>query len=323
MQRRIVLFVLAGTIAIGLVATAQAGVTYTVGDVFVAIGNGQVNEYTPSGVFVQNMNNGTGNFYTTGMAFDSAGNLYVTNFNSTISKFDNSGNLVNAAWVTGQTNNESISMPGGLFPALVGDASQNTIGQYSSAGGAAINTYTVQIEDRGTDWVDLQANGKTVYYTSEGTTIFSYDISTATQNAPFATGLTGPVYALRGISSGPLAGYVLVANSANALLLNPSGVIATVYVLPGNGGIDFALNLDPTGTAFWTADLATGNVWEVRISDGAILQQWNSGFGGQTAGLAVFGEAGQGGSTPEPDTLVLFGSAVIGMAGVLRRKINL
>lgn len=161
MQRRMMLFVLAGTIAIGLVATAQAGVTYTVGDVFVAIGNGQVNEYTPSGVFVQNMNNGTGNTYTTGMAFDSAANLYVTNFNSTTSKFDNSGNLVNAAWVTGQANNESISMPGGAFPALIGDASLSTIKQYNSSG-VLLNNYTVQIEDRGTDWVDLLANGKTV-----------------------------------------------------------------------------------------------------------------------------------------------------------------
>lgn len=126
---------------------------------------------------------------------------------------------------------------------------------------------------------------------------------------------------MREIGTGPLAGYVLVADSSNALLLNPSGVIATVYVLPGNGGEDFALNLDPTGTAFWTADLATGNVWEVRISDGAILQQWNPGAGGQTAGLAVFGEIGQGGSTPEPGTLVLLGSGILGLASKFRKKL--
>jgi len=322
MQRRVTLIVLAATLALALAATAQAGTTYQLGDVFVAVGNGLVNEYTPAGVFVQTMNNGTGNAYTTGMAFDSSANLYVTNFNTTTSKFDSSGNLVNAAWVTGQTNNESIAMPGGAFPALIGDASRNTIGQYNNSG-TLINTYTVQTENRGTDWVDLLPNGKTVYYTSEGSTIFSYDISTSTQNAPFATGLPGgAAYALRGITSGSFAGYVLVADSTAALLINPSGVIATVYNLPGNAGADFALNLDPTGTAFWTADLASGTVWEVRISDGAILEQWNPGFGGTTAGLAVFGEKGQGG-TPEPGTLVLFGSAVIGMAGVLRRKINL
>jgi hypothetical protein len=319
MHHRVTLFVLAGTLALGLAVTAQAGTSYQLGDVFVAIGNGQVNEYTPAGVFVQNLNDASGSSYTTGMAFDASGNLYVTNFSTgSASKFDNSGNLLNTNWVTGQSNPESIAMPGGMFPALIGDASRNTIGQYNSSG-TLINTYTVQTQNRGTDWVDLLPDGKTAYYTSEGSTIFSYNIGTSTQNSPFATGLPGvAAYALRAITSGTYAGYVLVADSSNALLLNPSGVIATVYTLPGNAGADFALNLDTTGTAFWTADLATGLVWEVRISDGAILEQWNPGFGGTTAGLAVFGEKGQGG-TPEPGTLILLGSGIVGLGARFRK----
>jgi hypothetical protein len=320
MQSRATLFVLAVTLALGIAVVAQAGTLYQSGDVFVSIGNGQVNEYRPDGTFVQNLNDGSGSL-TTGMAFDASGNLYVTNFIAgSISRFDNSGNNLLTNWVTGQTNPESISMVNGAFPALVGDAGRTTIAQYSSSGGL-LNTYTVASGPRGTDWVDLLPNGNTVLYTSEGTQIYSYNLIGG-QNTPFATGLPGAAaYALREITSGTFAGYVLVADSSAALLLTPSGAIMTVYNLPGNTGSDFALNLDPTGNFFWTADAGSGEVWEVDIATGAIMEHWNSGFPISTFGLAVFGEHGQG-TTPEPGTLIMFGSGVLGLAGIIRRKMN-
>lgn len=298
---------------LGLAASAQAG-NFQIGDVFAAVGNGQVEVFTPTGTLVQTLNDGTGSTYTAGMAFDTLGNLYVTNFSlGTISEFNNSGTLVNANFITGQVNNESISTEAGKFPILVGDAGQNKINQYNSSGGL-INSFTVAIQNRGTDWVDLQPNDKTVLYTSEGSSILSYDISTNTQNANFANGLPGAAaYALRDILGGTFAGDVLVADSSNALLLDPSGNIIKTYNLPGNSGIDFALNLDPSGNAFWTADLGTGTVWEVNIATGAIMEQWNTGFPDFTGGLAVFGEAGQGGGTPEPATLFLMGSGLLGL----------
>ena len=116
---------------------------YTPGDVFVAIGSGEVQEFTPTGVLVQTLNDTTGSTYTAGMAFDIQGNLYVTNFSlGMISEFDINGNLINANFVsgTGQVTPESISLPGGQFPAIVGDADfhdQNgngIISQYDSTG---------------------------------------------------------------------------------------------------------------------------------------------------------------------------------------------
>jgi hypothetical protein len=89
------------------------------------------------------------------------------------------------------------------------------------------------------------------------------------------------------------------------------------YNLPGNGGGDFSLNLDPSGTAFWTADFATGTVWEVNIATGAILEQWNSGSG-STFGVSVFGEKGT--ITPEPASLLLVGTGLAGLAAKLRKK---
>jgi hypothetical protein len=308
-------------LVMGLAVAAQAGSTYVLGDVFAAVGNGTVLEFTPSGALVQTLNTGLGGF-TTGMAFDSSSNLYVTNFSvGSITKFDNMGNIVLPnPWTAGMSNPESISpSPNGAFPFLVGDAGTNLIRQFNSSG-ALVNSWTVARGPRGTDWVDLQPDLKTVYYTSESTQIYSFNISTNTQNAPLITGLPGAAaFALRTVLTGPFAGDVLVADSSNALLVNSGGIVMT-YTLPGNGGGDFSLNLDPTGTSFWTGDFTTGNVWEVNIATGAIEQQWNTGTGGNTLfGLTVFGEKGFS-PVPEPGTLVMFGSGAIGLAGLLRRK---
>jgi hypothetical protein len=48
------------------------------------------------------------------------------------------------------------------------------------------------------------------------------------------------------VLTGPFARDVLVADCSNALLVNSGGIVKT-YVLPGNGGGDFALNLDSRG----------------------------------------------------------------------------
>ena len=306
-------FALVALCSLGLTVPALAS-NFQVGDVFAAIGNGQVDVFTPTGTLVQTLNDGTGSTFTAGMAFDNLGNLYVTNFSiGTVSEFDKTGALVNANFITGQVNNESIATEVGKFPILVGDAGQNKINQYNSSG-VLVNSFTVATQNRGTDWVDLQPDNKTVLYTSEGSSVLSFNISTNTQNANFANGLPGvAAYALREIQTGPFAGDVLVADSSNALLLNSAGGIIMTYNLPGNSGVDFALNLDPSGTDFWTADLGSGEVWELNIASGNILEQWNTGFPGTTGGLAVFGEAGQGTGTPEPATLFLLGSGLLGL----------
>ncbi|MDP9037641.1 MAG: PEP-CTERM sorting domain-containing protein [Acidobacteriota bacterium] len=284
------------------------------GYVAVATGNSTVKVFAPNGTLFETLNDASGSTYTTGMTFDNAGDLFVTNFSTnTVSKFNANGTLASSNYLsTGSTPESILINQAGSF--LVAGPGSATIKAFSSAG-VLTQTYNVQGGNGtgGTDWIDLAANQSTVLYDGEGTEILSYDLTTHTQNAAFATGLASSVFALRIIPAGAMAGDVLAADSAHAILLNSSGVIIKTYNLPGNNGTDFALNLDPNGTSFWTAD-TSGNVWEVDIATGTILQSWNSGSS-STFGLAVAGELTAGGPpptnvTPEPGSLALLGTGL-------------
>ena len=317
MRRSIILAV--GEILISSIGWAG---TLTMGDVFVAVGSGQVKEFTPSGTLVQTLNDGTGSTFTTGMAFDASGNLYVTNFSSTtVSKFNADGTLASSAFLTGYTTPESILVDAaGEF--FVGGNGTATIAKYAATGGAPIQTFAVAGGNGTghTDWIDLAADQHTMLYDGEGTAIHSYNLTTQTENALFATAPNASVFAFRIIPGGTDAGDVLAADSTHAILLSSTGALLQTYALSGNGGEDFALNLDPNGTDFWTSDAATGNIWEVNIATGAIDHQFLSGSPGTTFGLAVNGEITAsgpptGGATPEPGTvsLIMFGLAGFGL----------
>ncbi len=316
------------SILLAITAAVALGSPITTGDVLVAVGNSQVKVFDQTGTLLQTLNDASGTPFTTGMVFDGSGNLYVTNFTTdTISKFDSNGNLIASTWATSNNTPESILVnAAGNF--LVGGPGANVINEYTAAGGSPSVSFTVQGGNGtgGTDWTDLEANQTTLLYDGEGTEILSYNLATKTQNPPFATGLPGSpsVYEFRIIPTGTLAGDVLAADSSEAILLNASGAVIQTYTLPGNEDGDFALNLDPDGTDFWTADSFSGNVWEVNIATGHIDQQWNSGSPGLAYGLVVAGQITASGppppSVPEPGTGGLLGAGVALAAAVRYRR---
>ena len=281
----------AATAAIAAVVPAPAGasgVAYATGDLFAAIGNAQVKHFDSTGTLKDTLTDVSSTSYTAGMAFDSSDNLYVTDFDAqTVSKFDNQGNYV-GVFASGFAGEPESIVFDNAGDAYVGQADASTVEKFDASGNP-LASFTVQTESRGTDWIDLAADQCTLLYTSEGTSIQSYNVCTNTQNPPFTTGMTGAAaYALRIRPNGE----VLVADSGQVLRFDSSGTLLQAYTFP-NSPADttlFALNLDPDGTSFWTGDLATGDVFRVGIATGNVITSFNANFNTALGGLAVFHE---------------------------------
>ena len=130
-----------------------------------------------------------------GLVFDGAGNLYVGNFFAhTINKYDPSGNFLgtfgDTSGIPAGNTLESLvfNAAGDLFAgAPDGD---KMIREFDPSG-AVIATFAPATEDRGTDWLELGANQTTLFYTSEGTSVLTFDLATSTQGPDFATNLPG------------------------------------------------------------------------------------------------------------------------------------
>ena len=291
-------------LATGLVFSVPASAAlFSTGDVFASVGSGLVNVYKPDGTLVTVLNTGLGGF-TTGSTTDKAGNFYVTNFSAgSVSKFDANG-VLQGTVATGYSSPESI-----LFAkngtGYVGDASQNHI---HTIGGA---DFTVAIQDRGTDWIDLNANQTTFYYTSEGDSVFRFD-TVGGQLSNFANNLPGSTaYALRILSNGD----VLVADTQSTLLLDTGGNVIKTYDF-GDAGM-FSLNLNPDEKSFWTGSFATGNLYDVDLATGTVLGTINTGSS-QLFGVSVYGEfqSGGGGVTGGVPELSTWAMMLIGFGGI-------
>ncbi len=280
---------------------------YQLGEVFVSGGNGVVYVFKQDGTLLGSI--ATGQSLDAGMAFDQTGNLYVTTFTGLedttpvgVVEFDQNAKL------KGAFGNFPSSAIGTAFPesvlfnkagdAFVGAATANydlscpttTSGPVQAfefgPSGTLLNTITVAGQCRGTDWVELLPDQKTLLYTSEGTSVLSFNISTNAQNPDFADGLPGSSgYAFRVLPNGN----ILVADSATVVEINPSGDQIQSYTPNPSGSALFALNLDPDGTSFWTADLPTGNVFKFDIASGNQLAFFTSPSN-EASGVAIFGE---------------------------------
>ena len=285
---------------------------YQPGQVFVAGANGGVYVFQPDGTLLGVMN--TGQTLDTGMAFDQTGNLYVTTFDGLdignppvgIVKFDSNANLV-GAFGSFPPADDSTAFPESILFNLAGNALVGAATYTYACGeqaptvpafefnpsGALLNTFNLIPECRGTDWVELLPDQQTLLYTSEGTSVKSYNVSTLTQNPDFATGLPGAAaYAFRAVPDGT----VLVADTSEVVRLSSTGQIIQTYnpvLLSGNSYL-FALNLDPDGVSFWTADGGTGTVYKFNIANGGDPEVTFTSPSGHAGGLAVFGEKAVG-----------------------------
>jgi hypothetical protein len=280
------LAILSSGLTLNQVATAAHSTTFQVGDVFVSVASGDVQWREPDGTLHATLNTGTSGF-TTGMAFDSTGDLYVTTFDSAngVSRFDNDGTLLGTfgSGYSGSTESIVFDGTGNVYVGSV-DGDED-IRKFDSAG-TSLTQFDVATGPRGSDWIDLNSDQCTMYYTSEGTAIHSFDVCANSQLADFASGLHGAAFALRILPTGG----VMVADSSDIHRLNSSGSIVQTYDAPGED-CWFALNLDPDGISFWSADFCTSDVYHFDIASGAVINSFNTGTAAFTVfGLAVFGE---------------------------------
>jgi len=275
---------------------------YAPGEVFVSDGTGLVDVYKPDGTLLGALN--TTETLSAGMAFDQTGNLFVTTFDGLdttppvgVVEFDVNGNFV-GPFGNFPTSDDTTAAPESILFSQAGNAFVGAATpEYSCPSGSVnafefgptgsfLNMFTVTGQCRGTDWVELLPDQKTLLYTSEGTSVLSFNISTNTQNADLADNLPGvTAYAFRVLPNGNL----LVADSTVVVQLSPSGQQVMTYTPNPTVDVLFALNLDPDGTSFWTADLATGTIFRFTIADGTQLVSFVTPSG-EASGLAVFGE---------------------------------
>jgi hypothetical protein len=314
----------------------RATASFSVGDVFVGIGDGKVGHFSNTGTLLDTLDSTHAGSESAGMCFDQAGNLYAAFFEAdTLSKFGPDGTLLVAGFGSGyganpescsfnSTNQLYVGQAGGTHKILKFDASGNPLA-----------SYTPTSVDLGTDWIDLAADECSMVYAGEGATIRRFNVCTNAAGPDFATGLPAPCFAVRT----RLNGEVMVACASGVRRLSSTGMVLQTYLdssLNPQPSKLFALNLDPDGTTFWTADLNSGDVYRVNISTGAQVTHFKPAFTRSVAGLAIFGEQRVATPPSEPASpaapvtassppvlyllVVAAGAAILFLALFLRRR---
>jgi len=220
----------------------------------------------------------------TGMAFSGSGQLFVTGFLlGEIHRFDSCGNPLAAFSTDIDADPESI-----LFSSsgdyLVGfDDPTNNVRRYGAAGNL-LSQFNVAKENGGADWMDLAADGQTLYYTSEGSRLKRFNLAASQQLPDLVTNLLNAA----GVRVLP-DGSVIIATRQNLQRRDVSGNLIGIY---SSGGVTFwnSVNLDPDGVSFRSVGGEPPVIARFNIETGALLTQIPVDVIYTANSLAVFGE---------------------------------
>ena len=256
------------------------GETFGSGDIFVSIETGTVQWRRSTGALVRTLA-GAVQGYAEGMGFDAAGRLHVTRWRLNVSPAT-SGNTTEVFDVNGQ--------PAGTYGsgydcdphAIVFDASgAGYVGQAGCAGGVlkfAPGQPPVLLpaapDYAGVFWIDLGADGCTLFYTSWGPNVKRYDACARVQRSNFnkAPLPGGAAHDLRVLPDGG----VLVSSGDVIARLDASGTLLRTYQVPGESQPWTGLDLAGDGT-FWAGNYETSNVYRFDLATGTVLSAFNTG----------------------------------------------
>jgi len=252
---------------------------------FVGVSNGQIQQLNTSSKLLQTLSTGQGGSVT-GMAFDPFDSLYVTDFTAdAVTKFDGNGNLVGNFGTGYNCKPESIVFDS-AGNAYVGETGCSHALLKFDPYGNLVHGWSVTTEIEGSDWIDLAPDQCTIFYTSQGTTIFRFNVCTGKQLALFATGLHTAL-GLRILSDGG----VLVADSQDIVRFDSAGRNIMTYTATGEKCL-VSVTLDPDGSSFWAVDYCTSDIIHVDLTSGNQLAKFNTGTPTQTVyGIAMRGAA--------------------------------
>ena len=303
--------------------SVQAATPWVVGDVFTGVSTGQYQVYDNNGLFKETITQPQGGF-TMGCAFNPPlTKLYTTNFSNTkVYVFDDP-----STHPVVQTIDTNVTSPGGHSESIVFDAAGNFYVGHPDGNvlihryfpdGTLDTTFSVAVDYRGTDWIDLAADQVTLYYTSEGRAIQVYDTSTTTQLANFAVlPGAGNAFALRLLPPGDGSGGLIVADGSNIKRLDGTGTVVQTYDVVSENSW-FSLNLDPNGTSFWAGDFGTSNFYRFNIATGNVeVGSINTGTGSSTLfGICVKGELTVGVPDDDQRRMTGGGSVIVDATGI-------
>ena len=285
-------------------ADPAPALAYTPGNVFVsAVDYGEVREYTPTGTLVRTLSLPSGAFTLgsnpAGLAFDAAGHLFVADLvQNAVYEFDATGAFV------GAFASDIVKAPQSLvFDAagnlLVGASRDpNNVLEYDS-GGNLLTQFDVSTHDENALWIDLAADQRTLFYTSNSGDIARYDLVTLAQGDDF---FVEDIDGFRdfGVRVMP-GGGALLAGRGLVRRLDATGGITKTYTPVPDAGL-FQVSRDPDGLTLWTASEGivgseNGVVIAFDIANANIVHQFTGVVPFDRpaiGGLAVFGELTEG-----------------------------
>ena len=236
--------------------------TFAPGDVFVSTeDSGVVQWWNPDGT-LNAVLVGVVPGSAEGMRFDATGNLYVTHWcrdpscatGNTVERFNTNG-ASQGTFGSGYNCNPHALAFDAAGNAYVGQADCTGAVLRFSVGSQLPTTYFVAAERRGSFWVDLAADGCTLFYTSWGPNVKRFNVCTQTQLPDFNLApLPGDTTGLRVLPDGG----VLVSCGPVIARLDASGGLVQTYSLPG-GEYQYWFGLDLVGDGtFW----AVNDYWQ-------------------------------------------------------------